>query len=237
MIRNLLLENFTNLDLEPGLPHRFAAHAIPSAQYFHTKGPCGILFLQEIQTPMYLFRHVLFSMKHSISFFNEDENNKLQSLLNIKGHFDFEIRGQEKIELKEKGFLLFISARQTMLTTVHKGNSSLLNAHYAPALYQDLVPYFTSLKEDLRKAIKNAQYFLHIRTKGRDSVHDTIKAIWKEKYISVLQAKQVELRLERTLFTMFAQSYDAAAPANIAFSIKEYELNSQKTFLCRLNKL
>lgn len=228
MSRKLLLENLEQLDLVTGMPPGFAAHAISGAQYFHAKGAWGILFLQEIQTPMYLFRHFFFSIKNSICFFNEDENNKLQSLLNIKGHFDFEIMGQDKIELKEKVFVLFITAGQTTLTTVHKGNSSLLNAHYAPSLYQDLVPYFTSLKEDLKKAIKNAQYFLCIGTKARDSVHDTIKAIWKEKYISVLQAKQVELRLESCLFTMFAQSYDAAAPANI--SPEERRFAEESTF-------
>jgi hypothetical protein len=151
----------------------------------------GILCLQEIKTSKYLLRHFLFSLSQSISFFYENGNSKLQSLLTIDGHFNFEIKGQEKIALNEKEFLLFTSAGQNALTTVHTGHSSILNAHYAPAFYQDLVPYFTGLKADLRKA--KAHYFKHSGKIARNSVHDAIKAIWEEKYIPFLQTKHIEL--------------------------------------------
>jgi hypothetical protein len=97
MSRELLLENFGKTSLLSGMPEDFSDYMIPAAVYFYAKGPWGILCLQEIKTHNYLLRHFLFSLKESISFFNEDGSGKLQSLLTIDGSFDFEIKDHEKV--------------------------------------------------------------------------------------------------------------------------------------------
>lgn len=234
MSRELLIENFGKTSLLSGMPTDFSDYMIPAAVYFHAKGPWGILYLQEIKTSKYLLKHFLFSLKQSISFFNEGGNSKLQSLLTIDGQFDFEIKGQGKIELNEKEYLLFITAGQAAITTAHKGISSILNAHYAPGFYQELVPYFTGLKEDLRKAVKKPLYFQRTAMIARNSVHDAIKAIWEEKYIPVLQAKHIELRLESSLFTMLAHSYEAEIPVYISPTEKKFAEEAEKIILQNL---
>jgi len=191
------------------MPPGFSSHIIPEAAYFHAQGPWGNLFLQEIETSKYLLRHCLFSLKQTISFFNIDGNNKLQSLLSIRGAIDFEIKGQKKVELKRREFLLFNTADHEAITTVHKGSSSILNGQYTSSFYKNLVPYFTELKADLRKEIGKPFYFSQRVKIARTSIHDTVKAIWDDKYIPSLQAKHIELRLESSLFTMFAQTYNA----------------------------
>src|SRR5215216_2466944 len=110
MNRELLLENFGKTILLSGVPPGFSSHIIPEAAYFHAQGQWGTLFLQEIETSKYLLRHFLFSLKQTISFFNTDGDNKLQSLLTITGAIDFEIKGQTKVQLKRKEFLLFNTA-------------------------------------------------------------------------------------------------------------------------------
>jgi hypothetical protein len=120
MSRELLLENFGKTSLLSGIPEDFSDYMIPEAVCFYARGPWGVLCLQEIKTPNFLLRHFLFSLKESISFFNEDGNGKLQSLLTIDGSFDFEIKDHEKIGLKEKEFFLFMTAGQTLLTTAHR---------------------------------------------------------------------------------------------------------------------
>jgi AraC-like DNA-binding protein len=234
MNRELLLENFGITSLRSGMPSEFSEYMIPAASCFHAQGPWGILCLQEIITPGYLLKHFLFSLGESVSFFNGDGSNKLQLLLSIDGYFDFEIKGQGKIELKEKGFVLFASADQASVITAKKGLSSVLNAHFAPGFYQSLTPYFVGLKEDLRKAIKKTSYFILNGKRAKDSVHDAIKAIWEEKYIPALQIKHIELRLESSLFTMLAQSYQGEVPVYISPAEKKFAEEAEKIILQNL---
>jgi len=230
MDRELLLENYGKTILLSGVAPGFSTHIIPGAAYFHTQGPWGTLFLQEIETSKYLLRHFLFSLKQTISIFNSDDN-KLQSLLMVTGAIDFEIRGQKKIELKKKEFLLFNTSGHGAITTIHRGSSSILNAQYSSNFYKNLIPYFTRLKADLRKAIGKPVFFIQSSKIARPSVHDAIKAIWEEKYIPALQAKHVELRLKTSLFTMIAQSYDAIPLTQISQYEKRLAEEAEKMIL------
>lgn len=208
MNKELLLEKFGKVSLSVGMPNDFVAYAIPEASYYHAKGPWGIICIQEIQTKKCLLRNFLFFLQRALSFYNLDTNNRLQSLLNISGYFDFKIKGLEKVCLEEKEFVLFNSAKQSSVTTVYENQfCSILNAQYSDEFYADLLPYFEGLQADLIRSTKTPSYFKSPIKIARYTVHDAITAIWQDKYIPALQYKHVELRLESSLFTMFAQSY------------------------------
>lgn len=212
LTRELLLEKYGRTSLIAGMPSRFSSYEIPSALRFHAKGPWGILCLQEVKTHKYFLRHFLFFLKEKISFCIEEESTRLQSLLNIAGRLDFQITGRERLELKEREYLLFATSGKQTLTTIHEGHNSLLNAQYTTEFYRDFYHHFVGLKDDLRKAAKEPHYFSLSAQRARNSIHESINAIWEEKYIPSLQAINIQLRLESSLFSMLAQSYPPDNP-------------------------
>ena len=97
------------------------------------------------------------------------------------------------------------------MTTIDGGKTtSLLNAYYKPDGYKNLLPFFPALKKDLKKAKRKAVHFTFSPRLARYTVHDSINAIWFDRYIEHLRLKHIEIRLESSLFSLLAQTYSPA---------------------------
>jgi len=122
--------------------------------------------------------------------------------------FKHQIEGSQPVTVKSKEYLLFGTAGEETSITAHPSPlSSLINVHYLPSAYLQFVNLFQQFSQDLRKAFAKPYYFVLPPRIAKHSVHDTIQAIWLDKYIPALQQKHLELRLETKLFTLLAQTY------------------------------
>jgi AraC-like DNA-binding protein len=145
-------------------------------------------------------------LKETLSFKTKSENNGLQSLINLNGYFEYEIKGLKEIILREKDFVLFDAGNEYTITTVLGDKlCSFLNTYYNAESYADFIDLFPEFKKDLHKA--KPLYFLAPPKTARFTVHDSIRAIWTDRYVQTLTRKCIELRLETSLFTMLSQSY------------------------------
>lgn len=205
----LRIEGFGTIKLLKGMPVDLSAYKLPEAQAYHAYGPWGLICLQIIETQSYLLRHFLFSLQKSISFYSKAQNSTLESLLSLNGRFEHALTGQSPIPLNDNEFLLFDAAGSETITTVYNGRLySLLDTQYAYELYKQFLPLFQNLKKDLKRAHSKPYYFAQQPNIARHTVHDAIKAIWRDRYITSLATKHIELRLESSLFTLLAQSYN-----------------------------
>jgi AraC-like DNA-binding protein len=208
MNRDIRIDAFEPIDFRKGVPSDFSMYALSQAISYHAKGPWGVICIQEIRTEKYLLRHFLFSLEKAISFYIQERNEGLQSLISLKGEFYHSINGLKRFLLKEKEYILFNAGTEETVTTVQGGKiSSILNPYFAPDSYKNLLPFFPGFKKDLKKTTKKARHFNFPPRLARYTVHDAIHAIWFDRYIKNLQLKHVEIRLQACLFTLLAQTY------------------------------
>jgi AraC-like DNA-binding protein len=210
MNRDIRFDAFGPIDFKKGIPSDFSTYALSTAIGYHAKGPWGTICFQEIRTEKYLIRHFLFSLEEAISFYIQEHNEGLQSLISLRGELNHSINGLKKILLKEKEYILFDAGNEETFTTVQGGKiSSILNTYFAPDSYKNLPPFFPGFKKDLRKAIKRPLHFNFPPKLARYTVHDAVNAIWFDRYIKQLQLKHIEIRLQSCLFTLLAQTYSS----------------------------
>lgn len=212
MIPRLFIHNFGAATLTEGFPPNFSGHLVGEAKGWHTVGPYGIICLQQLATPNFLFRHFLFSLGQAISIHIEEAGQPVQSLLSMAGRFEHQMHGHNPALIKDKEFVLFSTAgEETQLTVLPTSLSSLLSVQYPPSSYQQFLPLFQSFAEDLRKAFQRPFYFLFPPKVAKHSVHDAVQAIWLDRYLPSLQQKHIELRLETNFFTLLAQTYSTVS--------------------------
>lgn len=208
MMPLLNILNGGSVQLTEGLPSHLAPHRVPEAAAWHHQGRYGTICLQQLATPNYLFRHFLFSLNQELCIQVDEVGQPFQSLLSSSGVFLHQMPGTPPVLFKSKEFLLFGTAGEESSIKIFPSQlSSLVNVHYLPSAYLQFVNLFERLTNDLRKAFAKPYYFQLPPRIAKHSVHDTIQAIWLDKYLPSLQQKHVELRLEAKLFTLLAQTY------------------------------
>ncbi|MEJ7820695.1 MAG: AraC family transcriptional regulator [Chitinophagaceae bacterium] len=185
---------------------------MPEAKAFHAIDHWGTICIQEIETEKYLLRHYLFVFEKTITFTLSQSRQGIQSLLNLKGNIEHKISLLKGVKLQEKEFILFDAAElESQLTVEGNQKCSLLQTHYSPSIYNELIAFFPAFKKDLKKASKKPIHFLYPPKIARYTAHDAINAIWHDRYIKKLQVKHIELRLTSTLFTLLAQTYSSGS--------------------------
>jgi AraC-like DNA-binding protein len=203
---NLRSDRYGLISFVKGFHPDFSQHLLPQAETYHANGPWGLICFQQIQTGKQLLRHFLFLLKETLSFKTKEENEGLQSLINLNGYFEYKIKGLHEIILREKEFILVDAGKEYTVTTVPGGKlCSLLNAYYSPESYADFIDLFPEFKKDLQKV--KPLHFSYPAKVARFTVCDAIKSIWTDRYIDSLTRKYMELRLESSLFTMLSQFY------------------------------
>lgn len=206
------LEGYGRLSFINGIPPHYTGYVLSQAVAQHATGPWGTLCVQEIRTEKYLLRHFLFSIVDSISFYIREQEKLVQCLLSLSGMYDYRVNGLKPIQLKEKEYILLHAGSEKIVTTAYGGKiGSLVSTYYTPESYRELLPLFPRFKRDLKKALGRPILFVYPPKVARYTVHDSILAIWFDKYLDALQLKHIELRLESSLFTLLAQGYSQQA--------------------------
>jgi AraC-like DNA-binding protein len=206
-----------HLEFEDGNPLRFiygtpegvSGYLLPFADCFYSKGPFGLICVQEIRSADYLLRHFLFVLKSTLVFQNKEGNEGLQTLVIMRGELSFQIGVMKDVKVKEKEFILMNAGDQPTKAIITGGKvCSLFNTYYAPGAYKGLLSLFPSFKKELGKLKRKAFLFVHPPKPAHYSIHDTIRSLWMDQYPAVLKRKHMELRLQTLLFSMLAETYD-----------------------------
>lgn len=209
MNRNLIIGNYGPLHYMTGLPEDFSKFRIPGTSCIHAAGAWGVVCLQELRTSNYLLRHFIFSLTSTFSFTNREENEGLQSLLNIRGDVEYQVNSLKEITLTEKEYTLLNAAdAHSVIVVSGEKLCSLFNVYYQPSAYTDLLPLFPAFQKDLKRAAKKPYHFLFPSKVARYTVHDAIKAIWYDRYMHQLEKTHIELRMKTKLFSLLSQAYN-----------------------------
>ena len=208
MNRNLIINNYGLLNFVSGLPRNFTAPLLPQAATYHAMGFWGTIVLQEWQTKQFLLRYFLFHLRSPLQFRLREEDEGLQSLVNLGGAFHFKVEGLEPFSLLKDEFMLIQAGDRQLETTIAGGQTHVLwNMYYQPSLYSQLSTLFPSLLQDLKASLNRPFHFLFPPKAARFSVHDAITHIFTDRYIPELQPAYFESRMQTALFTMLAQTY------------------------------
>lgn len=216
MNSDLIIEGYGPVSFINGTPANYSSSLIPEfiARYAH--GIWGSIFLQELKTSKYLIRHFIFSLQKGASVLSKENNEGLQSLMNLKGEVAYMINEAKGVTLKEREYILIDAKDEDTTTTIVRGNVCVLwNTYYSADSYSELLPFFPRLKQDLANSLLKPFDFLFPPRTARYTVHDSIKAIWSERYIPSLTIKYIELHIQITLFTLLAQTYSEAEVDNV----------------------
>lgn len=222
MNRNIRIDAFGPLSFKPGLPPGVTAYTLPLSQSSYATGTWGTICIQEIKTGKFLLRHFLFSLRQTITFYTQECNEGIQSLLSMQGDITHSINSLKTISLKEKEFILFDAVKEETFTRIEgQKTTSLLNVYYNNDSYKNLVSLFPAFKKELKKTKRKPGYLTLSPILARFTVHDALMALWFDKYIGKLVEKHIELRIETTLFTLLAQTYSPVAAEPVSAHEKE----------------
>jgi AraC-like DNA-binding protein len=237
MNRNLILNNYGLLNFVSGLPKNFSAPLLPHALSYHALGFWGTIVLQEWQTNHYLLRYFLFQLRSPLQFQLREENEGLQSLVNLGGTVHFKVEGLAPFALLKNEFMLMQASDRQVEASMEGGQMHVLwNMYYQPSVYRQLTTLFPLLWRDLTAALHRPLHLLYPPKVARYSVHDAIAQIFTDCYIQELQSAYFELRMQTALFTMLAQTYSPTVYA--AASLEERQVASavQERILADITK-
>jgi AraC-like DNA-binding protein len=205
---HLEFENGNPLHFIDGTPEGVTDYLLPFADCFYSKGPFGLVCVQEIRSTDYLLRHFVFVLQSTLSFQNKEANEGLQTLFNVRGELQYQLGGLKEVKLKEKEFAFLHAGDQATKAIITGGKlCSFINTYYAPGAYEGLFSLFPSLKKQLEKIKRKAYLFVHPPKPAHYSIYDTIRALWLDRYTDVLKKKHMELLLQTALFNMLAETY------------------------------
>jgi len=205
---NLRSETGAHLTFLKGLPLHLKGNIIPQATSCYSITEEGTVWLQELKTSHYILRYFLFFIKTTLTLFWQEKNEGLQSLINIKGRFEFRTGKLKPVLLTSKEFILLDAKDSKGSTNIAAGApSALMNIYFLPTAYTDLFSLFPKLKSDLKKALTAPRLLLFAPRIARYTLHDNIQAIWHDKYLPILAKRYLQLRVETCLFTLLAQTY------------------------------
>ena len=161
MNRDIRIDAVGPIDFKKDIPTQFSAFALPLSEGYHAKGHWGTICVQEIKTDKFLLRHFLFSLQQTITFYTQECNEGVQSLLSLQGNILHSVNSLKMVSLKEKEFILFDAAKEETFTKVEgQRTTSLLNVYYRHDGYKSLLPLFPSFKKQLKNPKRKAAYFL-----------------------------------------------------------------------------
>lgn len=226
------LDTTNTLYFTAGYPEDFAGYRIPDARSSFARGEWGAVCVQEMKTGPFLFRHFLFLVKETLSFFIREQNEGVQSLLTLKGELRYQVKGQVPQVIQECEYVFLNAGAAETLATVPGGKlCSVVNTYYPPAVYEHL----SSLLPQVKKKPGLRGFFFPPRV-ARFTALDTIQAIWQDLYVPALWETLLTHRIETTLYTLLAQAYTAQPETWVSLLEREMAAKARELLLKDVRK-
>lgn len=233
---NLTLDQFGPISFDPGLPSTFLGQPVPGAVSIHAKGPWGVITVQELKTPRYILRYFLFKLYTSLTLRVKEMNEGLQSLLSLRGQFEYHVEGFEPFKISPSEFLLFNAGERDTRARVPEGSSEMWNIYYSEQTYSRFAPLFHNFEKDLKRSFHTPLYFLPAPKVARYKVLDSIQAIFTDRYVPHLAPHYFELQLQSSLLTMLDQTYSPGTPQSATKAQREIAHAAREMILMDIKK-
>lgn len=160
----------------------------------------------------YLLRYFVFSFLEPVTLSVQEEGEGFQSLLSLKGELEHKVHGMERCRLGEGQFILLDAGRQHTEAFFPGGQEChVLNTYYSANGYQDLLPLFPSLGDDISGAASAPRLFLPNPRPVGMAVLDAVRELFYKSYWPDLQRKYWELKLKQALLAKLAETYTEPA--------------------------